>query len=469
MKSKIFYIKGMHCVSCEKLLDDEFRNIKDVKDVKVDRRTNTAEIYYDGQVPDFGEIKNVAKKFGYEASENGLMKEAPAPQEKKFFNWQEWLWALFVVVGLWVIFRIFQNLGYLDAIDLQGGKITFGISILVGLVASVSSCLVVVGAVIIAFGEKYRSEGGSFFESAVKPNLFFHVGRLITFFALGGALGAIGGELNISGNFVSVFTIIIAIVMAWLGLNILGFLPSISNLGIKMPGVFTSKWSNLKNSEHKLAPFVLGGMSFFLPCGFTQSMQIFALTSGSFWTGGLTLFLFALGTVPSLMLLGITASWTKHKRMGVFQKVAGILIVIFAFYTLQSGLALSGVKANVITTRKDSASTSSNKSNNQKPVPENNDGSGQQAGNGQEQTVVMHVTSAGFEPATLKIKKGIPVKWVIKGDQVTSCTSTIIIPSLNISKRIGSGDNIIRFTPDQAGTIPYSCGMGMVRGKFLVE
>lgn len=449
MKSKTIYIKGMHCVSCEKLLDDEFRTVTGVKDVKVDRRANTAEIFFENQKPKFEEISAVAKKFGYEAFESN-----PNKEESVAFDWTEWLQAVAVVFGLWIVFRIFQNLGYLDKINFQDGKITFGISILIGLVASVSSCLVVVGAVIIAFGEKYRSEGGSFFESAVKPNLFFHVGRLITFFVLGGVLGLIGGELNISGNFVSIFTIIVAIIMAWLGLNILGFLPSISNLGIKMPGGLTSKWSKLKNSEHQLAPFVLGGMSFFLPCGFTQSMQIFALTSGSFWTGGLTLLLFALGTVPALLLLGITASWTKSKKIGTFQKVAGILIIVFVYFTLQSGLALQGVKTDVITTKKEVS------------MVKNNPPAGDVAG---EQTVEMHVTSAGFAPATLKIKKGIPVKWVIKGDQVTSCTSTIIIPSLNISKRITSGDNIIRFTPEKLGTIPYSCGMGMVRGNFLVE
>jgi plastocyanin domain-containing protein len=121
---------------------------------------------------------------------------------------------------------------------------------------------------------------------------------------------------------------------------------------------------------------------------------------------------------------------------------------------LQSGLALNGVKTNVI---------ESNKKQETRNKPE------EDIINKDEQIVEMHVTSAGFEPATLKIKKGVPVKWVVKGDQVTSCTSTIIIPSLNISKRINSGDNIIRFTSDKAGTIPYSCGMGMVRGKFVVE
>ena len=81
----------------------------------------------------------------------------------------------------------------------------------------------------------------------------------------------------------------------------------------------------------------------------------------------------------------------------------------------------------------------------------------------------MHVTTQGFEPNVLKLKKGVPVRWVIKGDNITGCTSKIIVPSLNISQPLVSGDNIVEFTPQKAGEIPFSCWMGMVRGKFIVE
>lgn len=66
-------------------------------------------------------------------------------------------------------------------------------------------------------------------------------------------------------------------------------------------------------------------------------------------------------------------------------------------------------------------------------------------------------------------KKGVPVRWVIKGDNITGCTNKIIIPSLGISQALNAGDNIVRFTPNKAGEIPFSCWMGMVRGKFVVS
>lgn len=443
----------MHCVACEKILEDELMHVPFVKEVKADRKNGEVEIRYGDREPNTLAIKEMIKKIGYEAFEEKPGKNNNK-EEKTTFT--QWLKAIIIVAIILVVFRFFQDAGIVDNINIKGVEASLGISFLVGIVASLSSCLIIVGGVIIAFSEKYKSEEKDFFSRAVKPNLMFHVGRLVTFFFLGGLLGLLGGQINISGNFVAVFTIIIAIVMGWLGLNILGILPSISNLGLRLPKSLTKHWSLLKSSEHKVAPLILGGLSFFLPCGFTQSMQIFALTSGSFWTGGLSLLLFALGTVPSLLILGISASWSSSRKMVVFQKVAGILVVLFAFFTLQSGLALKGVATNVISTSDTKQTTSS--SSVDKKIDDKN-----------VQIVEMHVTSSGFQPAVLKIKKDIPVKWIVKGDQLTGCTNKIIVPSLEISKALVSGDNIINFTPKTTGTIPFSCWMGMVQGKFIVE
>lgn len=446
MKKKI-YIKGMHCVACEKILEDELMRVPFVKEVKADRKRGEVEIRYGEREPNTLAIKEMVEKIGYEASEESF--NAQEKNIKK--NVAQWLNAILIVLLLFFIYRIFQNFEIVDRINIQGTELTYSIAFLVGLVASVSTCLAIVGGVVIAFSEKYKSEGRGFYENAIKPNILFHIGRLTTFFVLGGLLGLIGGEINISGNFIAIFTIIIAIIMGLLGLNILGIIPSISNFGLKMPKKITQKWSVFKNSEHKMAPLFLGGLTFFLPCGFTQSMQIFALTSGSFFTGGIILLLFALGTVPALLILGITTSWAKGRGVVVFQKVAGIIIILFAIYTLNSGLALRGANNNVF----------------QKQIPaptklEENK-------NGDEQVIRMKITSQGFAPNTLKIKKGVPVKWIIDGNQVSSCTNKIIVPSLNISKNISKGENVVTFTPDKVGEIPFSCWMGMVRGKFIVE
>jgi uncharacterized protein len=448
MKKKI-YIKGMHCVACEKILEDELSNVPFVKEVKADRNKGEVEIRYGEKEPNILAIKEIVKKVGYEAQEIPFNSKKKTGIEKLLQN----INAILIVIFLFIAYQFFQSLGILDKINIQNTNITYGVAFLIGLVASVSTCLAIIGSVVIAFSEKYKTEEKGFYKNAIEPNILFHTGRLVTFFILGGMLGFIGGEINISGNFVSIFTIIISVIMGLLGLNILGIIPSISNFGIRMPKKFSQSWTKLKYSKHRAAPLIIGGLTFFLPCGFTQSMQIFALASGSFLTGGIVLFLFALGTTPVLLVLGITTSWARGKGVAVFQKVAGIIIIIFAVYSFNSGLALKGANANIF----------------QKPLDNKLDNKTENTKNNSEQIIEMHVTNSGFEPSVFKLKKGVPVKWVIKGDQLSGCTSKIIVPSLNISKPLTSGDNIINFTPESSGTIPFSCWMGMVRGKFIIE
>jgi sulfite exporter TauE/SafE len=383
--------------------------------------------------------------------------------ETKKIIWVEWIKAIALVAVLFFAYRIFQNAGWINTISSQSQSTTLGVAFLIGLVASFSSCLAVVGSIVVAFAEKFNpsfakapeGEVGkrkSFFYHAIKPNFFFHIGRVATFFVLGGALGALGGTINLSGRFVFGYMIVIAVVMGWLGLSILGILPSISALGLRPPRFFVRFWARTEESQHKAAPFLLGAITFFLPCGFTQSMQILALASGSFWRGAFLLCVFSLGTLPVLFLLGISASWGKRKNLGFVQKAAGLLVFMFAIFTLQSGLALRGVKTNVVSSK------------NSQEIEAHSQPASQA-----QQIVRMNVTASGFEPSVFTVKQGAPVKWVINGENVTGCTSTIIVPSYNISKSLKMGENIVDFTPKSKGVINFSCGMGMVRGKFIVN
>jgi sulfite exporter TauE/SafE len=299
----------------------------------------------------------------------------------------------------------------------------------------------------MSFGAKYQSKG-NFFQANVKPHLLFHLGRLATFFILGGLLGAIGGWFDLSGPSMGWFTIFVAVILAWLGLNILGILPSLSSVGIRLPKKIMHLWNKVEKSEHALAPVVIGGLTFFLPCGFTQSMQIFAIASGSFMTGAWTLLLFALGTGPVLLGLGVATTRFKNKKSIVFKKTVGFLVIIFALYTLVTGFALAGINVNL-------------------PTGSNTDNIAEETGD--VQIVEMKVDYSGFTPNVFRIKKGVPVKWIINGVKLSGCSSKIIVPDLGIEKQLSPGKNTVEFTPLKAGTLNFSCWMGMIRGKFIVE
>jgi sulfite exporter TauE/SafE len=175
--------------------------------------------------------------------------------------------------------------------------------------------------------------------SDVKPMMLFHGGRLISFAVLGGVLGAIGSAIGISFTLTTILGILASTVMILLGLNLVGIFEKHI---IALPsGVFNF----FRKVEHKtMAPFLVGVGTFFLPCGFTQSMQIAALSSGSF-TSGLSLMLaFGIGTLPMLALLSFgSASFAQSKHAPLFFKSAGILVIGLGTFAFLSGLAGLGI------------------------------------------------------------------------------------------------------------------------------
>lgn len=440
-QSKAVYISGMTCTSCEVLISDSLKELDAVKYVKISHLKGRAEIGHGGEQLPMPEIIKKIEELGYGASLE------PIKEKRIKASGEQWFYSLLLVGALYLAYKYLQWIGLLDWVEADTSDVRYGTSFIIGIVASLSSCLVVVGAVVMSFAAKYQSRG-TFYQRNLKPHLLFHLGRLATFFVLGGILGLIGSWFSVSDNFISIFTIFVALVLAWLALNILGFVPSLTTMGIRMPKKAMGTWKKLQNSEHALAPVALGAFSFFLPCGFTQSMQLFAMSSGDFMTGAMTLFLFALGTGPVLFGLGVATTRFKNMKAVVLQKAIGFIVLFFAFYTLSSGLAIKGVDINFWST-KEAVSSVVNTAN--------------------AQVINMAVDYRGYSPSVFKLQKGVPVQWIIDGTGASGCTNEIIVPDLGIRKSLQVGENIIEFTPQQTGNISFSCWMGMVRGKFIIE
>jgi uncharacterized protein len=85
------------------------------------------------------------------------------------------------------------------------------------------------------------------------------------------------------------------------------------------------------------------------------------------------------------------------------------------------------------------------------------------------QTIKMNVTANGWQPDTFTLRKGVPVKWIIDGQQLTGCNSVIKVPAYNLRFNVNPGLQTIEFTPAESGTIPWSCDMGMIKGTFVVR
>jgi hypothetical protein len=203
-----------------------------------------------------------------------------------------------------------------------------------------------------------------------------------------------------------------------------------------------------------LAPFVLVGATFFLPCGFTQSLQIYALTTGSALTSGLILASFALGTAPMLLALGAASTSLKGKAGYWFFRFSGALVITLGLLNMKSGLLLSGLSLPTISFSA--------------PVALAGDDPNVKF-NGTEQVIAMRITAnPPYSPSDhYTVKAGIPVKMVISG-KGTGCRTIFTIPKQNISIPLNKDVNTLTFTPEKKGRLTFSCSMGMYSGTIDV-
>jgi len=141
----------------------------------------------------------------------------------------------------------------------------------------------------------------------------------------------------------------VALVMLVLGINLLDVFHFTKRLQITMPSRFSRHIVNGSRNDHYLAPLLVGIATFFLPCGFTQSMQLYALSTGSFTQGALTMFIFAFGTFPMLALLSFGSLNIAHKPWkGIFFKTAGIIVILLALLDLTNALVTAGIISPIL-------------------------------------------------------------------------------------------------------------------------
>ncbi len=259
---------------------------------------------------------------------------APAPAQK---SWADFHLAVPIAVIIVLIFIALQKAGLVNLIG--GGTTSYLTIFVIGIVASLSSCMAVVGGLLLSMSATFAKAG-----SNLKPQLMFHGGRLVSFFFLGGVIGLLGSTWHLS-SFGSLLTgIIIALVMLVLGLNLLDIFNWTKKLLPSMPKAVSKRALSVTALNSTLTPLLVGLVTFFLPCGFTQSIQLYALSTGSFVSGALTMLVFALGTFPVLALISF-GSWRLEQgpQRSIFFKVAGLLVIAFALFNLLTALVAAGL------------------------------------------------------------------------------------------------------------------------------
>jgi sulfite exporter TauE/SafE len=312
-------------------------------------------------------------------------------------------------------------------------------ALFLGVIAGLSTCSALLGGVVLSVSKHYPGP-------KIQAGLLFNFGRLVSFSLLGFLLGLLGNSFSLSPVLGAVVTLVVAIAMLLLGLQMAGVRafrrwqpPTIKSLANFV--------SNENNHGKQIAALSLGFLSLLLPCGFTLAAEGLALASKSPIAGMLILLTFAIGT--ALVLLGISLASKSLASRPILNKVAGGLIAFFSLIIAIQSLGVLGLPLPEVSFGSQNTTVPSEVAKDQ-------------------QVVKMRVESFGYSPNNFTIKVGVPVRWEITSDGTPTCANYLVVPSLNINKIIQSGVNIIEFTPRSPGQIRFSCSMGMYRGVFNV-
>jgi sulfite exporter TauE/SafE len=299
------------------------------------------------------------------------------------------------------------------------------------------------GGLVVTYTASAQGQAGPWL-----PHLLYNLGRLLSYVAVGAILGAFGSFFGIRPAFSGALTLVVGVLMIAMGL---GLLTEWSWLRGASAGPLNRVAALLfSGAASPRGPFVIGLLNGLMPCGPLQAMQLYALSTGSPVKGALAMGVYALGTIPMMLGFGRVLSLISKGRVKAVLRLSGAVVVVMGLLMISRGwVSLSGAAAPT-------------------PVAEVNPAA---AASSPEafQTVTMYVTASGYEPNTLNVKLGIPVRWLIEGKQLSRCTDEIILPEYDIRQKLHPGTNLIEFTPTRTGEIRFSCWMKMVWGRFIVS
>ncbi len=326
-----FHASGMHCKACEMMIDSELQELPEVEKVRANLQSRC--VLVEG---DFGERtpEQIAEGLSAVLQKRGYSLHADKQSQDK--KWSEFYYAVPIAVGFALLFVLLQKMGIVNLVDAT--NMSYGTVMLIGLVASVSTCMAVVGGLILSMSATFAHSGDK-----TRPQILFHVGRIVSFFVLGGVIGSVGAVFTLNTTATFALSVIIGLVMLVLGLNLLEVFHFTKRLQPAMPKFISRHVLGISKFNHKFTPVLVGVATFFLPCGFTQSMQIYTLSTGSFLRGGLTMLAFALGTFPVLALISFSSFSIKNSsKSGIFFKSAGLIVILFALFNLINSLVVMG-------------------------------------------------------------------------------------------------------------------------------
>ena len=452
MKELFVRVSGMTCAHCEARVAKAAKSVSGVKSASASFSRGILTVSYDPEQANEDTLV-AALESAINASGYRFRGVVTKPQQlSKVIPIAIILLALYLILRYTVGFDFF---GFIPKID---STISLSALFVTGLLTSVH-CVAMCGGINLSQSVGTVESG----KNRMRNPLLYNLGRVISYTVIGAIVGGIGSVLFLSETLKAILLSLAALGMLLMGLSMLGWLPWW--LTPRMPRFLSGR---LGKAGAGKGPLVVGLLNGLMPCGPLQAMQLYALATGSALTGALSMFLFSLGTVPLMLGAGALFSSLKGKFAFVVQRVSAVLVVFFAIVMATNAFSLFGLGGAAATAPAKATAAQAETGGDSLLQQALDKGYLPATMDGDVQKI-----SANLDPSVypfIIVQKGVPVELTITADEsaITGCNQTVVFPAFDVKKALKPGDNVIQFTPDETGLIPYTCWMGMVDGRILV-
>ena len=440
-------VLGMTCRTCELRIARNVKQIRSVLQVSASARQGRV-IIESSQPLSYRSLERAIQQAGYEIGQSPWLASDPK------------VWAtagagLLLVVAV----AIAAQLGGLSRLAAAAGELSTGgivVALLLGLAAGVSTCMALVGGLVLAVSASFQGSSAAARSgvAALRPAIVLVTGRIVGYGVFGAALGAIGASVAMPPLLTAGLMLVVAGVMTLLGARLTELSPRLAGWSPTLP-LGLSQALGLGGSDRRAysdgRTALLGAATFFLPCGFTQAVQIFALSTGSPIFGGALLAAFAIGTAPGLLAVAGLPAVVPATVRPTLLRLVGVAVLGFAVLNGTAALQLAGIG-----------------------LPSFGDGgtattlTSTIAADGSSQALTTNQDADGYSPRNVTIAAGIPTAWTIESSTTASCAATLVIPAWNTGANLKLGPNILSLPALDPGVVHYSCAMGMYSGTITV-
>jgi uncharacterized protein len=437
-----FKIDGMTCTNCSMKIENTLKKSEGVLEVNVSYSKSIAYVTYDAQKTDIDYLQNEIEKLGYKVtSEHSSIPISNDKGNSEKPNKTKKITVAGIIIIAVALYFIIRNTGGFNFLPEVNQTMGYSILFVIGLLTSLH-CIAMCGGINLSQCVSKNADPAQPFKKKLKPSILYNTGRVISYTIIGGIVGALGSVLSFSGTAKGIVAIIAGVFMLIMGLNMMNVFPWIKKIVPRLPKRFGNKVQGAKKGR---GPLIVGLLNGFMPCGPLQTMQLYALGTGSFFAGALSMFLFSLGTVPLMFAFGAISSILSSKFTKKLMWVSAALVMVLGVIMVGRGFSQSGI--SVAFANDDISSIAR--------VEEN------------VQLVSTEMEPNVYEPIAVQV--GVPVRWTINVEEgdLNGCNNPVTIPKYGVELEMELGENIIEFTPTTEGNIVYTCWMGMISGNIM--